>query len=301
MRYQEASTPLVSVVIPTYNRRRHLVEAIESVLAQTYQPLELIVVDDGSTDGTQEALSGYGDRVRVLRQENRGPSAARNWGIAHASGAFVAMLDSDDLWHPRKIEKQMAVMQEKPEVGLVFCRLTHLDQTTGRSSINRYPPDLRGDLRRRLLERNYIANSSVLVRKACFEKVGGYDETMKWAEDWDLWIRISRYFQFDFVDEPLLWLRRQGDNLQQQIERMHAGQIQCIRRAFEQDPVDRKNALLKRRCLAYIHCDAADEYRAAGKATAALRHLLHCVALWPFDTRYYRRLLSLLAGPILAR
>src|SRR5438034_9298591 len=124
----------VSVIIPTYNYARYLAAAIESALAQTYAPLEIIVVDDGSTDDTLRILGAYGNRLRVLRQANQGAGAARNAGIAAARGEYVAFLDSDDLWHPRKLELQLARFASDPDLGLVHCGVEVLDEqgrTTG--------------------------------------------------------------------------------------------------------------------------------------------------------------------------
>jgi glycosyltransferase involved in cell wall biosynthesis len=294
---------LVSVVIPTYNRRHLVVEAIESVLAQTYRPLEIIVVDDGSTDGTEEELSRFKDKLRYLRQENRGPSAARNLGIRAATGEFVALLDSDDLWEPAKIEKQVALMERSPQVGVVFCEIQRLNVTTGETVVRHCPRDLRGDLRRELLRRNCVigSDSAVVVRRACFDQIGVFDEGLQQAEDWDLWIRISRHFHYDFVAEPLVTIRTHGDNLHQQVRVMHEYQLEVIRRAFERDPVDSGNHLLRRRTLAYIHFDAGGEYLTAGKYGLALRHLLRTVALWPFDYRYHATLARALLKPVIAR
>jgi glycosyltransferase involved in cell wall biosynthesis len=294
---------LVSVVIPTYNRRHYIVEAVESVLAQTYRPLEIIVVDDGSTDGTEGELQRFKKEVKYFRQENAGPSAARNRGIRAATGEYVALLDSDDLWAPTKLEKQVSLMERSPQVGVVFCEIARLEVDTGETQVRRCPPDLRGDIRRRLLRRNCVigSDSAVLVRRACFDQMGVFDESLQQAEDWDLWIRISRHFRFDFVPEPLVTIRVHGSNLHKQVRVMHEHQIEVVRRAFEQDPIDGGNYLLKRRSFAYIHSDAGDEYLAAGHYGLALRHLLRTVLLWPFDSRYHARLARALVKSVLAR
>ena len=276
---------LVSVVVPTYNYRHYVGEAIESVLAQSHQPLEILVVDDGSTDGTQEELRRFNGRIRYLHQPNRGLSAARNTGILAAAGEFIALLDADDLWAPTKIEKQMALM-DSPEVGVVFCALNRIDVRSGAEEVKHCLPDSRGDLRRMLLHRNCMTASTVLVRRACFEKAGLFDESLRSAEDWDMWIRISRHFHFDYVPEPLITYRIHGANMTKKIATMHQYQMQVLRRAFDEDPIAAADRLLRRRGLAYVHFDAGDEYFAAGDYRAARRHLLRSVVLWPFSYRH---------------
>jgi glycosyltransferase involved in cell wall biosynthesis len=279
---------LVSVVIPTYNYHQFVVEAVESVLAQTYQPLEIIVVDDGSTDGTRAELERFEGRIRYLFQENRGLPAARNRGIRAAEGEYVALLDADDLWAPTKIAKQVAVLERSPQVGLVFCGLTRVDVASGQSTIRHCPPDLRGDVRRQLLQRNCVTGSAsaALVRRACFDKVGLFDETLRSAEDWEMWIRISRHFHFDYVQEPLIILRNHGGNMRTRIERMHEYQMKVIQRAFQDDPVQ-GDRLLLRRTIAFFHSDTGQEYYWADQYPLALRHFVQAIALWPFEWRRY--------------
>lgn len=282
--------PLISVVIPTYNYRKYVVEAIESVLAQSYQPLEVIVADDGSTDGTGEELARYGDRIRYFYQENRGLPAARNLGIRAAGGEYVAFLDSDDLWQPTKLERQMAVMERDPRVGVVFCEFECWDLVSGETRRGSCRADVRGDIRRKLLHKNCVTGSAsaVLVRRGCFDKVGLFDEALRSAEDWDLWIRISREYHFDYVLEPLVILRVHGGNMhKKKIAAMYQAQMQVIQRAFREDAVDGSNMLLRNRSLAYVHFDAGGEYYMAGDYGSALRHLGRSAALWPFNIRHH--------------
>src|SRR5207249_11176371 len=126
---------MVSVVIATYNCRRYVGEAVESALAQSYQPIEVIVVDDGSTDGTAEELRPFKDRIRYLVQANQGPAAARNHGIRAARGEYVAFLDADDLWAPSKIEKQVAAMEKSDKIGVVHCGLLRTNVQTGATEL----------------------------------------------------------------------------------------------------------------------------------------------------------------------
>jgi len=198
--------PTVSVIVPTYNRAHLLGRAIKSVLDQTYQDFELIIVDDASTDNTKEVVKCLDDpRIRYVRhEENRGGAAARNTGIKTARGQFIAFQDSDDRWLPDKLEKQMRVFKSaSPKVGVVYTGFWRL-----RDGERTYIPSSKvtrreGDIHDVLLEKNFVT-THVVVRKECFGKAGMFDERLPRLQDWDLWIRISRYYHFLYVGEPLV-------------------------------------------------------------------------------------------------
>jgi O-antigen biosynthesis protein len=201
----ERTGPLVSVVVPTYNRATLVCRAVRSVLAQTFPDYEVLVVDDGSTDETEEAVRSIPDpRVHYLRQSrNRGVSAARNRGIRAARGEFIAFLDSDDEWLPEKLERQVRVLQEAPEeVGLVYSGVRSVD---GSGSGWTFRPRHRGDVYGEILEANPIhSGSSVMVRRNVVRTAGFFDEGIPAIEDFDYWIRIARFYRFEAVDEPLV-------------------------------------------------------------------------------------------------
>jgi glycosyltransferase involved in cell wall biosynthesis len=194
--------PLVTAVIPTYNRAWILAEALDSVLAQDYDRLELIVVDDGSSDGTSDLLATYGSRITVLRQENRGVSAARNRGVAAARGRYVAFLDSDDLWHPQKIRTQVSFFRS--------CRSARICQTEeiwirrGR----RVNPRQRhrkpsGDIFIASLALCLVSPSAVMLERSLLQEVGGFNERLPACEDYDLWLRLAWQHPVYLIDQPL--------------------------------------------------------------------------------------------------
>lgn len=197
----------VSVIIPTYNRARLLKRSIQSVLNQTYQDFEIIIVDDGSNDNIEDVVNSFNnDKIRYIRHgENRGPGAARNTGIELAESDYIAFQDSDDEWLPWKIEKQMQCFEaSSPQVGVVY---TGLWRVKGNKKF--YIPSHRiakkeGDIHDIICRCNFVAAPTAVVRKECFRKAGMFDEGLPQFEDWELWIRISRYYQFKYVNEPLI-------------------------------------------------------------------------------------------------
>lgn len=197
--HQTSNAPLVSVVIPTYNRSGLLRLAIESVLAQTYPAIEVIVVDDGSSDDTPAVAATFADRITYLRQTNQGGAAARNAGLRVARGKYINVLDDDDLMFPAKIERQVRVLEQRPEIGLVHCSYYMIDRDGQKLEKVSFLPD--GTLEE-LIVLNPIWSGAPLMRRECIERVGGYRPLV--VEDWDLWLRISLAgYRFACVQEPL--------------------------------------------------------------------------------------------------
>ncbi len=199
--------PTISVIIPTYNRRDTLGRAVQSVLTQTYRDLELIIVDDGSTDDTKTLITGIqDDRVRFIQTAHRGGAAARNVGVQHARASYIAFQDSDDEWYPQKLEKQIHFFTSaSPSIGVVYCGLWKRT----RAGKNVYLPrdDIytkEGNVHHQLLEENFITTQSAVVRSECFIKIGMFDENLPGLQEWDLWLRISQKYEFGYIPEALL-------------------------------------------------------------------------------------------------
>ena len=208
------NTPLVSVVIPTFNQSAMLVEAVESVLAQTYENTEVIVVDDGSTDDTAARMAPYTEsgRVRYLVQRNRRQAAARNAGIRASQGELIAFLDHDDLWAPKKLERQVPLF-ERPEVGLVYSGAVEIDLDGNVLWEKGSEKFCRGRIFDRLLFDHFITNSTVVVRRACLDRTGLLDEALFAVADIHLWLRICHDYEADFVPDLLVSCRRHGANM----------------------------------------------------------------------------------------
>jgi glycosyltransferase involved in cell wall biosynthesis len=214
--------PLVTAVIPTYNRENEVCRAVDSILGQTYKNIEIIVVDDGSTDGTQARLERYGDKIRFVGQTNAGPSAARNHGIRLSRGEIVAFLDSDDIWLPTKVERQVSIMQRAGDaVPCCLCnasfrftdgrQIKSFDMAQLRPS---YADGVWENVSELFLTRFVLFNQSVAVRREVLERIGGFDEALWCLEDYDLALRLSLEGPWGYTTEPLVvWLQGASGSL----------------------------------------------------------------------------------------
>ena len=198
----------VSVIIPTYNRGWTIGEAVDSVLAQDYRDFELIVVDDGSTDNTPQVLDAYRGAIKVFRQENKGVSAARNRGISEASGRFIAFLDSDDLWLPQKLSRQVEFFNTTPDA--LICQTEEVWIRSGvRVNPKKRHKKPSGMIFEPSLALCLVSPSAVMIRRSLLEIVGNFDEALPACEDYDLWLRISCRFPVYHIDTPLI-IKRGG-------------------------------------------------------------------------------------------
>lgn len=285
------SSPLtgVSVVIPAYNYSRFLPEAISSVLAQTFTKLELIVVDDGSTDETPEVCTGYSDaRFRYVRQENAGLSASRNTGIRHAQYSHVAFLDADDRWDPRFLETVVAAFAR---LGESFAAVATACSRMDSRGTPLPPPKLsflhQGELTvATFCLRNRPLSSSIVIRIGVFDECGNFNTLLRSSEDRDMWIRIAaRGHRFFYLAEPLASIRRHPENMSKNAPRMKRNSGLVLRRAWFAGAVSRwrisfwlRAASIHYFLVAWTHFDDGLRWR-------AWRYLLTSVVLWPVFVR----------------
>ncbi len=229
--------PLVSVVIPTYNRADLLPRAVDSVLNQTYENLEVIVVDDGSTDNTEEVIKDYTDpRVRYIKlEENRGQNPARNVGIRAADGEFIANQDSDDKWLPEKLEKQMEVYLEDPDVPkLVYTKVRgRFKDGTTVTVPEKWVDNKEGYVHDQLLRGNFVSTVGMLTEEKCLKKVGYWDEELPRMTDWDLALRLSKHFEFRLVDEVLVLAFHEDEHVQADVDALLEGYERIFEKHLE--------------------------------------------------------------------
>jgi hypothetical protein len=279
------TVPSVSVVIPTYNRAQTIGRAVDSVLAQTYSDLEVIVVDDGSTDDTRQVLARYGDAIRYLYQENQERRVARNNGIRHACGEYIAFLDSDDLWLPDKLRRQVALLDQNPQVGLVYGQMFPIDpdgtwhlRATRCTGWGQPGPAM---IFEQLVMRNLIPTPTVVARKRCFDHVGGFDPSLTCSEDWDLWLRIALHYEIAFMPEPLAGATFYPD-IPARLDgyRSEENRIRILERAFDRLPEHMRHlSHLRPIALAQRHLSAAFLDYAQGRIVRARENFSTAVSL----------------------
>jgi glycosyltransferase involved in cell wall biosynthesis len=229
----------VSVIIPTYECERYISLAIDSVLAQTFKDYEIIIIDDGSTDNTQNELKKYSmmNNIKIIRQSNQGPSAARNCGIKMSSGKFIAFLDADDIWLPKKLEMQITFLRNNPLVHLVYCNAYIFKEnfTWGKTHFNFSHP-ASGKVLNQLFLLNFIPLLTVVIRRSILNTVGLFDETVIASEDYDLWLRICQTTTIAFINEPLAKYRVSSGQATKQRIKMVENEIKVKEKAFRNAP-----------------------------------------------------------------
>lgn len=255
MNTANTSVPLISVIIPTYNRGWVLKEAIDSVLSQDFDSFEMIVVDDGSTDNTPDVLGRYGDRITVIPQSNRGVSAARNRGVREAKGDLIAFLDSDDLWLPGKLATQAAFFRSRPDA--LICQTEEIWIRNGR----RVNPKHRhkkpsGWIFEPSLALCLVSPSAVMIRRELFEEMGGFDESLPACEDYDLWLRIGCRYPVYLIDTPLIVKRGGHDDQLSRQPSLDRYRITSMKNLIESDRLsaDQRRAaetVLVEKCRVY--------------------------------------------------
>ena len=280
--------PSVSVVIPCYNSESTLRETLDSALGQTYDNIQIVAINDGSTDGTGDILASYGDRITVLAQQNAGQTVAKINGIEQSTGDYVAFLDSDDLWDAAKISRQVDLMESSPETGLCYTAGHVIDGSGARMSAFFASPSHRGDCFEELLLQNDIVASSVMVRRAALDKVGTFAPELRACENWELWTRIASEYLVDCVDEPLTFYRKHGNNMSSKTGHMRDYRLQVvakneIRYAGRSARIDRVLQLAYYRA----HVSFGKVYLGQLVLAEARAELSRAIRRRPFDPRTY--------------
>ncbi len=296
--------PLVSVVVPAYNAARTLSATVESILAQTERDLEVIVVDDGSSDGTVEVARAVDDeRVRVVVRENAGASAARNTGIAEATGTWVAFLDSDDVWVPVKLERQLAYVAAHPDVHAVQTGAFFVDNNLQVRYERRCKPS-RDALWESLLFQNLPSfPSTLMIRRSKLDEIGPFDTSLEILEDWELAIRASRFCNLQSIEEPLSLYRTHPGNRSLDIGIHLAPGLLVLDRLFADPGLPERVRAGRRRVYAHLYTMLAGGAFKVGDYDDCRRWAMKALRYDPRSIRYMvelpvrrmRRLLSKLA------
>ena len=286
---------LVSVVIPAFNCEKYIAECIDSVLNQSYQDFEIIIIDDGSTDGTVKTVSGYeDDRIKLFHQEgNSGSGAARNYGVEKASGQWIAFVDADDTWLPDKLQKQLAECssQEWSHTDLFFLGGIYPKDTKATAFTSKHSGHILDDL----LVENSIGTSSVIIKKKTFLDFGGFNTELRALQDWDLWLRVAEKHEICYIDEPLVYYRVHSSSVSRNVRKTMPCHINLIERVFSEKGPGRqskqlKNKALSRSCqICSQIAEQEDDYLFS--CYCAAKSLVHK----PLDFSNYSRLVKILS------
>jgi glycosyltransferase involved in cell wall biosynthesis len=271
---------MVSVVISNYNYARFLPAALESVLSQTYQEFEVIVVDDGSTDESRDVLARYGNRIRHISQSNAGVSAARNAGIRASRGDAIAFLDSDDIWHRAKLAEQVARLTSA-DAGLVYCGIEYIDERGRSLGIDVEGVEGRILVPHGLLRaRSVRAGSSAIVRRDCFDSCGLFDVHLSTSADWDMWRRIAGAYDIAMVRRPLLKYRVHGAQMHRRLDAFERDMVRAVSAMFE-DPAAAEIWPHRRLCYANLYATLCGSYWRYGSWARSCSYGLRSLAQRP--------------------
>jgi glycosyltransferase involved in cell wall biosynthesis len=293
-----SALPMVSVIIPTYNRAHMVSRAIKSVLAQTYQNFECIIIDNASTDGTLQILSAWAKsdcRVKIIKHAtNRFACASRNSGIMNASGKLIAFLDDDDEWLPTKLERQVELIENSPaHIGLVYCWMNCYEPDG--HLISKYRPALRGDVFRKVLANNVIGGTpTLLIRRSVIELAGLWDESLR-AEDDDEWIaRLCRHTYVDFVPDVLVRVNTGHGSQISRPKEWSTAVVRSIICSMEKRlalSLDIGHGGEKPRAILYARL--ANFYFRIGERGKSLQYFSHAFSVKPMELEIYHMILSL--------
>ena len=287
--------PLVSIIIPAYNKAFLTVKAVESVLHQTYTPIEIIVVDDGSKDDTGERLAAI-QGIRYIYKENGGACSARNLGLKYAAGSYVGFLDCDDMYESEKVAECVNYLQEHPDAGFVHTAAYFTDENNQIVSVYSHRRSRKsGRIAERLIQGNFICNSTVIARRDCFDKAGGFDESIFPPADWDLWIRLAEIADAGYIDRPLTRYRVTDNYTFNRLELSRREELYVIEKYFRRHSVFPER--LRRRALSNFHLRYAQCYLLLGNQAQLGEEFKSCLKYDPFNVKA----MAQLAGYVLGR
>jgi len=286
----------VTVVIPTFNRQRMIIEAIRSVLKQSYTNREILIVDDGSTDNTEKILRPWLSKIHYIKKNNGGAASARNVGIRYSTGEYLAFLDSDDQWDALFLERVMEIASHSPTLGLVTTGRIVLPKGVKRP---RFPnASLQGDLFPFLFQRNFVTTSGTLVKKACFDRVGWFNEQLDQAEDYDMWLRISKEFPIAFLNEYLCRWHLHSNNISHAELRHQLCLQEVLKHHYDSSRILPKDWQIRRSRSLLSLGKAYLQERQGYLALACFRQALH---LNPWRVRTWRYFLRTMLYPDMKR
>jgi len=289
---------LVSVIVPVYNRAHLVTETVTSILGQTYRNIEIILINDGSTDDSLAIIQAlqleYPDVIRIIDQENQGQTIARNQGIKKALGKYIAFLDSDDLWVPDKLELQIPLFAEG--VGLVYGGVEMINEHGETKSFDSCDPAIQGNIYPQLLVRNRMTGGSVVVLREALNMVGLFDSEFKAAENWDLWLRICREYQARLVNKPVVKYRLHQNNMSKDVLLMQDAKRQIMAKHCDKNSSDKLTARYSKLAEADLFYKLGVYFFSREEFVKAIQNFLRVMVISPFYEDTPVRLLRSLLG-----
>ncbi|MDF5732135.1 MAG: glycosyltransferase [Rhizonema sp. PD38] len=299
------NSPLISVIIPAYNAEGTILETIASVQQQTFSNFEIVVINDGSTDSTVELLNTVDDpRIKIFSYSNGGLPVARNRGISHATGEFLAFLDADDLWTPDKLEQQLAALQQHPNAGVAYSWIYFMEEKGNSLSFHPSEPVFfEGNVYANLLVGDFIYNgSNTLIRKQAINSTGEFDPALKSCEDWDYWLRLALHWHFVVVPKHQIYYRRSTGAMSSKVEVMKEASLITLEKAYRSAPPELQ--YLKNQSLTSFQKYCADLYLKQSTNMSGVKqagqHLWMAICLQP-QTLLNRRFQKLVLKFLLLR
>ncbi|OGM11468.1 hypothetical protein A2Z22_00255 [Candidatus Woesebacteria bacterium RBG_16_34_12] len=281
--------PLVSVIIPTYNRSSMLKNSIESVLKQTYHNFELIIVDDGSTDNTKEVVKKIKDkRIKYFYKKNQGPASAQNYGIKHSGGKYITILGDDDLYLPNKIDVQVELLEKNSDYGFCYSNIYLKNKDKLHLYLSNEPFNSHLNL---LLSKNFIAAPTVMIKSNTLKSLKGFNESYEIAEDYDLWLRAAKKYLFDYINKPLVIVNLHDSNLCRDIKKVsyYDGIVRYKHLKHYKGRIPKKYIKKYRRELAF---QKGKVLFYEGKKTKARRYFKKAIKIDPTQVKAYLLYLS---------
>lgn len=268
----------VSVIIPTYNSAQYLDAAVKSVLEQTFTDYEILIIDDGSTDKTEEVIKQFGDSVRYIRQKNQGVSVARNLGIKESVGKYVAFLDADDVWLPAKLEKQILALEKAHDSKVCYTEYISVSDDMKPTELKRLRTN--GSVLNDLLLRGNVVGppSALMCERVLFEKLGGFDSNLSLCADWEMWFRLSLATDLFFLKEPLVKYRLHDSNMSKNVKLLEEDTVRLLEKSFAIKSLPNKLKTKRKEAFAYHYIVLAKSYFRAGQYADFLRCVVRSIS-----------------------
>ena len=301
-RVSDNDHPLVSVIIPVYNGEKYIAESLQCVFQQSYNPIEVIIVDDGSTDNSIQIIYEIPGEKKIITQQNKDVSDARNSGIKNANGEYIAFLDQDDLWDKTKLEKQIQIFLKDPNVDLVLTDLSKFnDEGREWHPKDRHKASSRlnnRNLFENLIRKNVLMPSAVMVKKSSIKRAGFFDSNFKTCGDYEMWLRMAALgMKFKYLPEPLTFYRQHGENTSKKIEIMNEDRLRAIQKIFSLTELSPEQKKLEKLGLASVYREASQsffsikEYRRFLEYTNKALSYDKNIISWKILGRYFRALI----------